>query len=1615
MKWLVRVSLIITCVFCENAGRAQVLTVSVTAFSSSTGATIVATAPPSASVTLEQASSMGGFTAWSVLTSHIFGTNSTWQFQDSGATGVGQRYYRLRSNALWLGGGQVYSVNITGFARLNAASGVTLLANPLLATNNTVAVAFPNPENGFSLFRLTPTGYEVNNYLFGWTAPSMSFAPGEGFFLRNPSASPATLSFFGEVPMGTQNTPIPAGQSLLSSKIPQSGPLESALGFPSLDGDLVYRWDGSSFSLFFYDQLSGGWDPSDPTLQVGQAFWLETSVSRNWTRNFSPNFAPAPENSPADLSDGDLSPDLAPAGGSPGQVNFFTYNLNTSFGRVFDSDETTPAGASYVGQLFAGSANSEGSLSAVGAAVAFSSGQAAGYINSGLVSVPGISAGQPIYLQLRVWEGVRGATYAAAVANGSKNGKSAIFSVTAVAPPSGSPTPPPPGANGFASFNLVAPPSPPQITVQPTNFTALAGGNASFSVTATGLEPMRYQWRFNLTNTLQDATNATLVLANVQSAQAGTYDVVVTNGLGNVTSAAATLSVLRSEFVYWTTRFNGRLKRARPNGTGVETVMSNAQPPGAGVAIFGGIAIDRGRGHLFTGDGSQLVRANLDGSGRTNLVSIPFDSIAQRGVTDVELDLINNRIYWVNNGLRLWRAMTDGSSAQQLVGFLHGGGTWIEGIALDPPGGQIYFANNQGGTIVRANLDGLQRTNIWNLGASGPAELEIDIASGNLYWNDSGSSSVSRGNKAGSGEVTVLVNPGTSGYSALHVDKSDGKIYFASAITNLMRANLDGGNVETVLSDPDGIVYLEVFPPESPPSVRPLLNGVFLSAAQIVTNSAMLSFQTTFVNGPIFYTLNGGHPGAGTLYTGPVLVSTSVVVRAIAYNADYTESAESDTVTLTVVHSPAITLQPQTQTVLASQPAVFSALASGTAPLSYQWYFNGAALAGATSSSFVRSGTFLSHAGSYWVVASNPYGSATSAVAGLTVLLRPSIASQPSGTNVITGQNATFCVNAIGSAPLVFQWRKNGVNIPGATNPCYAITNVQATNAGAYSVIVGNGADAVTSAEAELVLEDLPNGPPPEDFFANRNGLFGNSGALEVNNIGATKEAGEPDHADKPGGASVWYAWAPEQSGIATLRTSGSAFDTLLAVYRGTEVAALIPVVANEDGGGFLTSALRFNATNGVEYQIAVDGFAAAQGTFVLSWNLEVTAQVLPIITNQPVSQTVTQGVTAPFSVGASGSGLKYQWYFNGTRINNATNSSFTRTNVQSFDVGYYAVAVTNNQSRGLLSDAAILEIGPFPDVRSTDKVEDLLGGPQPAPPGGRVRFQPASSGFASVAIGSLGTQVLNTTNSTTSFRETNHCGVIGGSSRWFKLKPAANGLMSIDTFGSTFDTVLAAYTGDPLLGGYPTRLIDCNNNAATDARWSRVLYSATNATEYLIAVDGANSAAGTVQLNWSLGLPPVIISNPPPTSPLVPEGQALQLTTALTNGLPPPKLQWYLNGQLIIDATNATYIVGAAQRLSGGTYTVVAYNPVGMVTSIVANVTVEVPLKLNLQPVTQNGKVHFRVSGVASQTFILQGSTNFVNWQPLFTNSAAGAPVNYDDLSTTNRIRRYYRPLPWP
>lgn len=173
--------------------------------------------------------------------------------------------------------------------------------------------------------------------------------------------------------------------------------------------------------------------------------------------------------------------------------------------------------------------------------------------------------------------------------------------------------------------------------------------------------------------------------------------------------------------------------------------------------------------------------------------------------------------------------------------------------------------------------------------------------------------------------------------------------------------------------------------------------------------------------------------------------------------------------------APSITTQPASQTVTAGQTASFSVVAAGTAPLAYQWRKNNVAISGATSPSYTTPATTSSDNGAqFTVVVSNSAGSVTSNAATLTVnppVVAPTITTQPASQTVIAGQTATFTVAATGTAPLTYQWRKNGAAISGATSPTYTTPATKAADNGAqFTVVVTNSAGSATSNAAALTV-----------------------------------------------------------------------------------------------------------------------------------------------------------------------------------------------------------------------------------------------------------------------------------------------------------------------------------------------------------------------------------------------------------------------------------------------------------------------------------------------------------------------------------------------------------------
>ena len=182
----------------------------------------------------------------------------------------------------------------------------------------------------------------------------------------------------------------------------------------------------------------------------------------------------------------------------------------------------------------------------------------------------------------------------------------------------------------------------------------------------------------------------------------------------------------------------------------------------------------------------------------------------------------------------------------------------------------------------------------------------------------------------------------------------------------------------------------------------------------------------------------------------------------------------SNAATLTVNVAATITAQPASQTVNAGATATFTVVATGTAPLSYQWRKDGAAIPGATNGTLTLSGVQSTDAGSYTVVITNSAGSTTSNAATLTVNVAAAINTQPASQAVNSGTTATFTVAATGTAPVSYQWRKDDTAISGATNDTLTLSSVQSTDAGNYTVVVTNSAGSTTSNAAMLAVT-IPN------------------------------------------------------------------------------------------------------------------------------------------------------------------------------------------------------------------------------------------------------------------------------------------------------------------------------------------------------------------------------------------------------------------------------------------------------------------------------------------------------------------------------------------------------------
>jgi hypothetical protein len=404
-----------------------------------------------------------------------------------------------------------------------------------------------------------------------------------------------------------------------------------------------------------------------------------------------------------------------------------------------------------------------------------------------------------------------------------------------------------------------------------------------------------------------------------------------------------------------------------------------------------------------------------------------------------------------------------------------------------------------------------------------------------------------------------------------------------------------------------------------------------------------------------------------------------------------------------------------------------------------------------------------------------------------------------------------------------------------------------------------HAAPTVDATSARVLPERLlAQAAPVNDNFEARTALSGSSQSVPGSNVGATFQQGEPVHAGFFGGSSVWWTWtAPADGAVQLTLTNSSLFSPLLAVYTGTQLSALTPIASVA-----FSNLLTFTATAGTTYQIAVDGANFGSGASVgnFTFNLQ---QFPPPPNNNFVDGAPIDGALATVNgtnLGATkepgepnhggntgGASVWYNWTapFSGLVTLDTFGSNFSTL------LGVY----TGEQVAGLtpiVSSSFSSPISFSATAGTTYRIAvDGFNFGSGASTGNLVLnlsliAPPANDNFASAPT-LLGDTVSTTgTNVGASAEpgEPAHAGITATRSVWWTWTAPVSSPVSIDTFGSSFDTVLAVYTGNAV-----NALSPIASNDQFNGNQSKVTFNAVAGTTYRIVVDGFFGSSGTINL----------------------------------------------------------------------------------------------------------------------------------------------------------------------
>jgi hypothetical protein len=625
----------------------------------------------------------------------------------------------------------------------------------------------------------------------------------------------------------------------------------------------------------------------------------------------------------------------------------------------------------------------------------------------------------------------------------------------------------------------------PNITSQPASASVAQNQSVTFTVVAFGDPAPAFQWQKNGVN-ISGATSSayvngswtsTYTLPSAQPTDAASYDVIVSNLAGQVTSNVVTLTVSSHTYTF-TTMAGTALSTGSVDGTGSAARFDNP------VAV----AVD-GSGNVYVADSANATIRKITPGGVVTTFAGTAGAFGS----------------------------ADGTGSAARFGF-------PSGVAMDG-GGNLYVADWNNCTIRKITAGGVVTTFAGTAGAGGSADgtgsaarfgdpngVAVDGA-GNVYVADTGNQTIRK--ITSSGVVTTLAgkagaegNVDGTGSAArfnspygVAVDGA-GNVYVADAGNATIREITPGGVVTTIAGmagsaasflfpcgvavDGSGNVYVA---DTGDDTIREIAPGGAVTTLAGATGVA------------------GGTDGTGSAALFKMPHGVSVDGSGNLYVADWGNS----TIRKGASVGPMIAMQPSSLAVAAGSTATFSVGASGSTALNYQWQMNGVAISGATGATYTIANAQVSSSGSYTVVVTNSGGSITSSAAMLTINAPsggPTILAQPVSQTMAAGSTVVFSATAAGTASsnatgnltafyangqllyafaptqfvgssygglisgtgVSYRWYLNGVAIAGATDSTLLVQNLGAANAGSYNCLVSNSSGSTLSSAAVLTV-----------------------------------------------------------------------------------------------------------------------------------------------------------------------------------------------------------------------------------------------------------------------------------------------------------------------------------------------------------------------------------------------------------------------------------------------------------------------------------------------------------------------------------------------------------------